>query len=203
MAFTFFFRDKQTLDLIQEHVVPVIRGKRYINIWDAGCAMGPEPYSLAMMLREKMGQFIFRNIKILATDIDNSNLFGKIIMEGIYDRELVGRIPKEIFKKYFSLLDNKPGNFILSREIKDRVEYLKHDLLCFNAPRTGFCLILCKNVLLHFKQEEQIKVIDMFYSALESGGFLVMEQTQKMPSRLDHKFGRVVSNAQIYQKLSA
>ena len=31
----------------------------------------------------------------------------------------------------------------------------------------------------------------------------VMEQTQKIPSRLDYKFKQVVSNAQIYQKLPA
>ncbi len=45
--------------------------------------MGPEPYSLAMVLRENMGM-IFRNVKIHATDIDNSNLFGDIIKKGVY-----------------------------------------------------------------------------------------------------------------------
>ena len=54
MAFTYFFRDLQTLELITKHVLPVLQGARYINIWDAGCAHGPEPYSLAILLRENM-----------------------------------------------------------------------------------------------------------------------------------------------------
>ena len=201
MAFTYFFRDKQTLDLIQEHVIPAMKTRHYMRVWDAGCAMGPEPYSLAIMFRENMGPFLFRNVKILATDIDDSNLFGKIIQEGIYSSEETGRIPTAISKKYFSPLENKSGHFAISEEIKNSVEYLKHDLLSFEAPRNGFYLILCKNVLLHFKAEEQVGVIEMFHGALERGGFLAMEQTQKMPKKLTYKFERVVSNAQLFLKL--
>jgi chemotaxis protein methyltransferase CheR len=69
--------------MIRDYVIPELRSRRYIHIWDAGCAMGPEPYSLAMVLRENMGM-IFRNVKIHATDIDNSNLFGDIIKKGVY-----------------------------------------------------------------------------------------------------------------------
>ncbi len=52
MAFTYFFRDLQTLHLIRDQVVPSLRTSRYIHIWDAGCAHGPEPYTLAIILRE-------------------------------------------------------------------------------------------------------------------------------------------------------
>jgi len=201
MAFTYFFRDKQTLDLIQEHVIPVIRTRHFMRVWDAGCAMGPEPYSLAIMFRENMGPFLFRNVKILATDIDNSNLFGKIIQEGIYNSEETGRIPATIFKKYFSPLENRAEHFIIADEIRNSVEYLRHDLLSFEAPRSGFYLIVCKNVLLHFKEEDQAGVIEMFHGALEPGGFLAMEQTQKIPEKLVYKFERVVSNAQLFRKL--
>ena len=203
MAFTFFFRDYQTLECIQEHVIPVLKTRRYMRIWDAGCAMGPEPFTLSIMLRENMGAFLFRNVKILATDIDNSNLFGKIIREGIYSREETGRIPLPLFEKYFTQAADKPGYTVINEEIRRSVEYLRHDLLKFQAPRTGFCLIVCKNVLLHFNREEQVKVIDMFADSLEPGGFLAMEQTQKMPENVAHKFDLVVSNAQLFQKVKA
>ncbi len=67
MAFTYFFRDLQTLDMIRDHALPHLRTRRYIHVWDAGCAMGPEPYSIAIILRENMGQMIFRNVKIHAS----------------------------------------------------------------------------------------------------------------------------------------
>jgi len=41
--------------------------------------MGQEPYSLSMILSDSMGYMYFRNVRILATDIDESNRFEEII----------------------------------------------------------------------------------------------------------------------------
>ncbi len=199
MAFTFFFRDQQTLSLIQRYVIPDLKSRRFIHIWDAGCATGPEPYSLAILIRDSMGEFLFRNVKILATDINGK--FGKIIKDGIYSKSEVNRIPEPILRKYFSSIDNIPDHYIISEQIRRAVEFLEHDLLNFVAPRGKFCLILCKNVLLHFQQEDQIKVIQMFYNALESDGYFATEQTQKLPDNFSHKFKQVVENAQLFKKV--
>jgi len=79
-------------------------------------------------------------------------------------------------------------------------QFFNHDLISFKPPRTGFCLIVCKNVLLHLKPEDQVKVIQMFHDSLEQDGYFVTEQTQKMPDELSSKFERVVSNAQLFKK---
>lgn len=200
MAFTYFFRDMQTLEMIRDHVVPTLRTRRFAHIWDAGCAMGPEPYTLAIVLRENMGPMIFRNVSIHATDIDESNLFGDIIEEGVYPWEQVERIPKDIFTRYFASAD-KPDHFRLVEEIRKRVSYQKHNLLSLEPVRKDFMLIVCKNVLLHFKKDERIKVIEMFHDALLEGGFFATEQTQKMPKELDSMFEPVVSNAQLFRKV--
>ena len=60
MAFTFFFRDNHTLEQLVKHLLPIVQGRSNIKIWDAGCAMGPEPYTLAILLAEKMGKFALR-----------------------------------------------------------------------------------------------------------------------------------------------
>lgn len=199
MAFTYFFRDLQTLDMIRRHVLPSLHTRRYIRVWDAGCAMGPEPYSLAIILKENMGNMIFRNVKIQATDIDESGQFGDIIGKGIYPEEQVKRIPKEILSKYFGE-DGKPGLFKISKEIRSCVSYQRHDLLTLEPVRKDFGLIVCKNVLLHFKETERIKVVRMFHDALENGGFFVTEQTQKMPPQVAGLWRQVVSNAQVFRK---
>jgi len=62
-------------------------------------------------------------------------------------------------------------------------------------------LILCKNVLLHFKEDERVEVIKMFHGALERGGFLAMEQTQKLPWKVTELFEPVVTNAQLFRKV--
>jgi chemotaxis protein methyltransferase CheR len=99
MAFTFFFRDSQTLELAIDDALPSLRGRAFIYVWDAGCAHGPEPYTLAILLTEQMSDYIFRNVHIHATDIDSS--FAAQVTSGVFPEQEVKRVPPEIFQKYF------------------------------------------------------------------------------------------------------
>lgn len=200
MAFTYFFRDMHTLELIVKHVVPSVAGRSKVRVWDAGCAMGPEPYSLAMMFAENMGYFAFRNFHIDATDVDGSNLFGKSISEGVYKEDDLRRIPQKFFKKYFQP-GGKNACFKIDDMIRSKVYYRRHDLLSLQPVGCGFSLVLCKNVLLHFQPSERIEVIKMFHGALAPGGYFAMEQTQKMPKEIAHLFEQVTADAQLFRKV--
>ncbi len=200
MAFTFFFRDLHTIELTVKHLLPSIAGRNKVKIWDAGCAMGPEPYTLAIVLAENMGRFAFRNIVIDATDIDESDTFGKIVTEGIYPDEELKRIPPDIFKKYFSPSE-KAGYFIIDESVRARMQFQKHDLLSLQPIGEDYSLIVCKNVLLHFQYEQRIEVIKMFHASLAPGGYFMSEQTQKMPDEISHLFIKVADDAQLYKKI--
>ena len=202
MAFTYFFRDMQTLELIADRVLPELKGHRYIDVWDAGCAHGPEPFSVAIMLRERMTRFLFRNVRVFATDLDGSSQFGDIIGKGIYPEAEIKRIPQPIREKYFSATD-RPGYYIISDEIRARVSFAQHDLLTLEPIRKGFSLIVCKNVLLHFNEEQRAAVIRMFHSALRDGGYLATEHTQKMPHQTEHLFEQVTGQGQVFKKVTA
>jgi len=200
MAFTFFFRDLPALHAIRDDVIPELQKHRFINVWDAGCAMGPEPYSIAIIFKETLGYYEFKRLQIYATDLDEeSNQFGNILKAGIYPEETVKRIPKEIFNKHFSP-NNKPGHFKISDEIMNRVSFQKHDLRSLEPIRDGLGLIVCKNVLLHLQESERIDVIKMFHKSLIPGGFFVSEQTQKMPKETAHLFRHMIPNVQLFQK---
>lgn len=201
MAFTFFFRDTHVLDHAARILAPEVAGRSRIRIWDAGCAMGPEPYTLAIILAEAMGNFSFKNLQILATDIDEQDQFGGIIKAAIYSEEETKRIPPEIFAKYFEPAQEKPGHFKLVNLIRDRIQFQKHNLLTLQTVGDGFSLILCKNVLLHFQPAERIEVIKMFHKSLAQGGLFATEHTQKMPEELSHMFTQVVPDAQLYRKV--
>jgi len=197
MAFTFFFRDMHTLKLIEQHVFPALKTRQYLDIWDAGCAHGPEPYSLAILLHENMGKFMFRNVRIFATDLDDQ--FGDVINKGVYPEEQVKRIPADMLHKHFSPAD-EPGHFVLAEPIRKSVRFQHHDLTSLNPIRDGFGLVVCKNVLLHLSQKERVNVIRMFHNALSPGGYLATEQTQKMPDELQGMFRQVTSDAQVFKK---
>ena len=150
MAFTYFFRDLQTLNTAVKYLVPFSSGATKVRVWDAGCAMGQEPYSLAILLAEAMNHFAYRNLKIYATDIDGSNLFRDIIASGTYQTEELERIPRELFDKYF-IPAQKPGHHQIVDQVRSRMEFHRQDLLQMKPPAEEISLVLCKNVLLHFQ----------------------------------------------------
>ena len=200
MAFTYFFRDAQTLELLIEQALPTLRGQAFIRIWDAGCAHGPEPYSLAMLLREQMSDYVFRNVRIHATDIDPR--FGPRIAAGIYAEQEIKRIPAHIRHRYFQPA-NEPGFVQVIEEIRDKVSFVEHDLLSLAPIREDFSLIICKNVLLHFDEIHRRRVFRMFHRALRSGGFLATEHTQKISEGLNALFEPVASYVQVFRRVDA
>jgi chemotaxis protein methyltransferase CheR len=201
MAFTFFFRDTQTLEHAVRILVPEVAGRSRIRIWDAGCAMGPEPYTLAILFAETMGNFSFKNLYITATDIDETDTFGKIINEAIYSDEETKRIPENVFSKYFERLDETPPRFRIVPLIRERIQFQKHNLLSLKTIGDGFSLIVCKNVLLHLQPAERIEVIKMYHQSLSSEGLLALENTQKMPDEISHLFKQIVPDSQLFRKV--
>lgn len=202
MAFTFFFRDLQTLENIVNKVAEQGAGRSRFAIWDAGCAMGQEPYSLAILLAEKMGRFAFKNLRIDATDIDNSNLFETIITNGVYPEPELQRIPRDLFEKYFRPAE-KAGHCEIDYTIRSRIAFQRHDLLRLEPAGKDYTLIMCKNVLLHFTAEQRIDVIKMFHAALTPGGYFATEQTQKLPNEVAHLFTPVTAEVQLFRKIDA
>ncbi len=202
MAFTFFFRDQQVLERVVEYLLPSLAGRSHPRIWDAGSAMGQEPYTLAMILAGRMGHFVFNNLRIDATDVENTGQFAKIIEAAVYEREELSRLPDGILEKYFES-NGKPDYFRVIDRIRQRVVFQQHDLLSFQEIGQGYSLVLCKNVLLHFQPGERIEVLKMFHRALAPGGLFASKLTQEMPPELALLFQRAIPDVQVYRKVEA
>ena len=200
MAFTFFFRDLDAIKLIPEYVLSNISEKKTVKIWDAGCAYGSETYSILIHLNEMLDEEQFKKIKIFASDIDNSNIFKKIVEEGTYKKNQISSVPSDILKKYFEQDTEKPDVYIISKNLREKVCYQKNDLLSLNAIGHDFDLIICKHVLQHFNNEEQVDVIKMFYNSLGDAGFLLCEYSQELPEYLNKHFIQVLPAKKLYRK---
>ncbi len=197
MAFTFFFRDLPVLEYAVERTITLSMGRMRIKVWDAGCALGQEPYTLAILFAERLGA-TFNNLYLDATDYDSENNFGDVVKLATYKYEELQRIPVDIFKKYFDCQGNEL--FRVNDKVRNRVFFQYHNLLSMKPPGSDYALVVCKNVLLHFQYAERIEVIKMYHQALCPGGYLAMENTQKMPVEIEHLFEQVVPDAQLYQK---
>lgn len=198
MAFTFFFRDLPVLEHAVEHTIRLALGRQRIKVWDAGCALGQEAYTLAFLFAERLGS-AFNNLYLHATDYDSANNFGDIVRQASYRYDELQRIPPEIFSRYFDRQAN--DRFRVSEKIRARVFFQYHDLLTLQPVGSDYALIVCKNVLLHFNPESRLRVLGMYHQSLCPGGYLAMEHTQKMPSELDHLFEQVVPDARLYRKV--
>ena len=174
-------------------------GRNHPRIWDAGVAMGQEPYTLSILFAERMGHFAFNNLRIEATDVESTGQFAQTIEAGLYPKEELSRLPEGMLDKYFEPA-GKPGLFRVIDKVKQRVAFQWHDLLSFKEIGQGFSLVVCKNVLLHFQPLERIEVLKMFHRALAPGGLFATEQTQEMPRELAPLFERVVPDGPLFRK---
>ncbi len=183
-----FFRDPVTFDVISEKILPYLiyekikEENKFLRIWSAGCASGEEPYSIAIILNELLGEEIKDwNISIFATDIDEISI--EKAKEGIYSGECLENIRYGLVKKYFTKED---PNYRINNEIKDMVNYSVYDLTDRNSyvpPEcifAGFDLVLCRNVLIYFEESYQKVIITKLYHSLSKPGFLVLGKYERL-----------------------
>jgi chemotaxis protein methyltransferase CheR len=208
MGATYFFRDTQTLKMIPCNLIPLIlegeshKNSENIDIWSAGCANGAEPYTLAILLKEILDEETFSRIQIYATDIDPNNRFENIIKKGSYSQDELKKIPEKLFMNSFVKDSDIRGNYLIKKEIREHVKYIRHNLLSLKpVVERPFDVIVCKNVLLHFTEKQITDIINMFYQSLSYDGFFITEQTQKLPVSSSKQFSQFISNARIYRKL--
>jgi len=197
MAFTFFFRDLPVLEYAVNATIKLAMGRMRIKVWDAGSALGQEPYTLAILFAERLGA-TFNNLYLDTTDYDSENNFGDSVTQAVYKYEELQRIPVDLFKKYFDAREN--NMYRVCDKVRSRVFFKYHDLLSLKPIGSDYALVVCKNVLLHFQYNERIEVIKMYHQSLSPGGFLALENTQKMPVEISHLFEQVVPDAQLYRK---
>ncbi|MFX1517459.1 MAG: CheR family methyltransferase [Promethearchaeota archaeon] len=193
---TRFFRDKDLWAALKDRIFPKITGRsKTTRIWSAGCAVGPEPYSIAILMFDRLKNINLDRLHILATDL--SQEFLDQAQAGVFSHELLEDINAESFQTYFKPIT--PELFQLSKHIRDKVIFKKHDLRD-PPPSQNFDLILCRNVLIYFSRSQAEKLFHRFHSALKPEGYLVLGKCELVPIPTRHLFKVVDSRTRIYQR---
>ena len=155
-----FFRTPDKFGKLETEVIPdLLKRSPTLNIWSAGCSIGAEVYSLAMILKDLTPG---KKHRLLATDLD-IEIIAKA-KAGIYaENELKALDPKRK-AQYFTKTSD--GRFAIKNEIKQCVEFKRHNLLK-DPFEKGFDLILCRNVVIYFTEEakDKLYVSDLKLSA--------------------------------------
>lgn len=198
---TQFFRDPIVFKAMEEEVLPLLiydkikQGKNDITIWSAGCSSGEEPYSIAIMLRELLGEELNNfNVNIIGSDIDDASLEAAAV--GKYLPRQVTNIKKEYLEKYFTL---EGEMYQISQDIMDMVDLRKIDLIASKPPARFDC-IFCRNVVIYFTREMQEHLYMKFFGSLNQGGYFVMGNTETLVGEASHLLTTFKSRERIYQK---
>ena len=193
---TEFFRDPNRWNTLRDDVLPhLIRSAKENNhdelkLWSAGCSIGAEPYTLAMLMGDG---FPRHKYSILATDLDRGALT-RARARGPYTPEDIHNLDDGQRKRYISLTMPFHVNEILQRQIR----FEEQDLLA--APfETGFDLIVCRNVVIYFTAEAKDMLYAKFAAALRPGGVLFLGGTEIISGAA--KYGLQNFGISFYKKL--
>lgn len=198
---TSFFRENHHFDFLKNECFPQLRERnrssKKIRIWSAGCSTGPEPYSVAMVLREAIPDIDRWDAKILATDIDTQCL--STSAQGHYSEKVVETVSEERKNRWFTKT-NVDGEqvYVPKDELKSLITFNPLNLLQPFPFKGNFDVIICRNVFIYFDKPTQQKIIAKFAEHQNLDDYLVVghsENLSKVTSNY-HLVGQTV-----YQRL--
>ncbi len=177
---TDFFREIKHFEFLVEKILPtwLKTSEKTFKVWSAASSTGEEPYTLAMVLQRHLGKD--RDFKILASDIDTEVL--KTAQNAVYAVSKKSELPLEYQQSAIELgQDNARGWFRIKPQIKEKVSFKQHNLIEKSAPgQNAFDLILCRNVLIYFAQENVDFVQTKLFSTLKPGGHLFIGHSESL-----------------------
>ena len=197
---TEFFRQPQAWDVLRDDVIaPLVErapAGSEIRIWVPGCSTGQEPYSLAILLAERIeASGKDAGFQIFATDNDPDALAAARL--GSYSLEAIGDgISPARLKKFFVCREDCCQ---VIKEIRGRIVFAPQNLTA-DPPFSRLDMISCRNLLIYLDQDVQRKIITLFHFALHEGGFLFLGSAETVGDRVD-LFEPVSPKWRIYRRI--
>ncbi len=169
-----FFRNPESWSLLVERFLrPMLKSQLSVRIWSAGCSLGYEPFTLAMLSRELSPA---TPVRIQATDLDETTLARA--QKATYTENQMAGVSEARRARFFRLDGDK---WTVKPEIQAMVKFKRHDLLKdpFERP---FDLICCRNVVIYFTEAAKAGLYRSFCEALRPGGILFLGATESIPN---------------------
>jgi len=186
---TEFYRNPERWRVLVEQIVPdILSRRRKLKCWSAACSTGEESYSLLLALSDLIK---LTDVEVVATDLDPA-VIAKAKL-ATYTDQSIKEVPAAKLAQHFTF-DN--GKYTVSDAIKKRVRFGIHDLLA-DPYESGFDLIICRNVMIYFKEHAKDQLFRKFSRSLHPGGYLFVGGTEQIMD--PEKYG-LTSTAMFFYK---
>ena len=189
---TCLFRSQPQMDALRKVILPEMvtektkQVTRRLRIWSAGCSTGEESYTIAMNLMEESDGLLKNwGIEILATDLNDRSV--ESAKAGIYGDYATRSTPDHFKRKYFAAIGN--GKLQVRPEVKKLITFSRLNLQDDSRMlfMKGMDIIFCCNVLIYFDGPSKSKVINHFFTNLNSGGYFFLGTSESLLN-LNDKF---------------
>lgn len=198
---TYFFREKDQFKVLISHILPSLNNSvpknRPIRILSSACSTGEEIYSIALHIVEEGNIYKKRDIEILGIDID-SNAIQKA-KDGIFSKNTVETVPKNILKEYFV---RDEDSYHISSDLVKMVDFKVVNV--FEREKMldlgKFDVIFSRNMLIYFDDSSRKEVAMNFHNMLTEDGLVLLGEAENMNRIVSLFNSKKIEQTTIYKK---
>lgn len=179
---TWFFRYSESFAFLAQYAGEYLAGNLHpIHILSIPCSTGEEPHSIAMtLLNAGVPPGL---IHIDAVDVSGPAIeSAKLALYG--SNSFRGGIPENMLR-FFHIKD---GKYEVVQQVKELVKFHKHSIFAHKplAEHPRYNLIFCRNLLIYFATDEQVKAVTMLSEMLTDDGIIFLGHVESgMVNRRD------------------
>lgn len=173
---TYLFREVTALEALCDHyLADAIRERGKARVWSAACSTGEEPTTLAILLAHRG---LLDKVEIVASDVSAAAI-AKARSGSFGRRALRDSHPHELSQRY---VVQTPTGVAPIASIREAIRYSVVNLLDDVRVREmgAFDAILCRNVLIYFRDAQIVKIIDRLTEQLHPAGIVVVGVSESL-----------------------
>jgi chemotaxis protein methyltransferase CheR len=189
---THFFRDARQFEYVRNCVVPSwisaadagLRARR-VRVWSSACSTGEEPYSLAMTLLSALPGSAAWDVQIFATDLSTRAL--DRARSARWPAAKSGEIPGAYLRRFMLRGTGSQAGFMKAGpELRALIRFERLNLNDDRYPApSDFDLIFCRNVLIYFRPEGKVAVVERLLRHLAPSGRLFLGHAESLTGLTD------------------
>jgi chemotaxis protein methyltransferase CheR len=196
---TYFFREGIQFGLLLRHFLPRLsKLSRPVRVCSAACSIGCEAYSIAMLF-----DFYAKKTRPFEYDIDAFDISAEAIGTAKNARYTANSLRTDGAEwKYVldSHLTSDGGEFVVSREIRERVHFFTHNIM--DGLHKQYDVIFFRNALIYFTQENRLSIMGTIAESLYHDGLLFLGVSETSSVRHPLLISRYLFDVFYFQKIS-
>ncbi len=173
---THFFREPKHFDFLRDKVLPLHRAGRPFRVWSAASSSGEEPYTIAMLLADCLGDIPW---EVMGSDISTRVLARA--RSGHYSMDRADEIPRPYLTRFcLKGTGSQEGTFLINRALRERVQFQQINLI-EPFPKMGeFDVIFLRNVMIYFDQQTKADLVSRMLPLLRPGGYFFISHSESL-----------------------